>query len=149
MSKQDRQQIAITTLIETGSNQAACDAAGVTDRQLRRWRQQPDFQLRLFLATGAKTYSASTMATSMAPGVLTGLVDLMKSDDPNIRLKAYAEWRQLEKQLSESALRRVEIDQAHEISLELDEIIRNGIPQHKEDQDVEDDSENTGESDSE
>jgi hypothetical protein len=81
----ERQRVAAGVLAATGAPAAAAAAAGVSERTIRRWREQAAFTAHVASLADDNARETARVATRRAVSVM---LELLEHSDPRIRLQA-------------------------------------------------------------
>lgn len=89
-----KQALAIGALLQGASRGKAAEAAGVSERTLRRWSGDPEFIAALRAAEASAFDDLAHRLTAGASGALAVLAELARAEDvaASIRLRAAVEW---------------------------------------------------------
>lgn len=97
MSKKDtltpKQSKAIAAILAQPTIEKAAAAAGISERQLHRWLDLPEFRAELKAAENGLIESAGARLSAGLDLALTALADLIKgAESESVRRAAAAEW---------------------------------------------------------
>jgi hypothetical protein len=83
-----KQQLAVSVLLATGSTAKAAEAAGVGERQLRRWRATPEFLDALRTAGRRSADEATSHLLAAQLEAVTTLRQMLRTGTPAVRVRA-------------------------------------------------------------